>query len=189
MRILSTSITTAIGASVTAPGYLVQIDATDGTLRYCTRGTVDYQGSAWIGGADVESQGAEWSVGLPNHESAASALALSDDLNQARVRIWYWVEGGGNVAALVDDASHALLIDGTHGLIIESDADAVLLFDGSVNAASEIGLARVRFSLSAGGLGSRYQPSDVIAPPTFNHLIQPGTRVVWGENTYHLEPA
>jgi hypothetical protein len=189
MRALSASVSAALTGVVTAPGYLVQIDADAGTLRYSTRGTVDYAGQAWLGGADVESDGAEWSVSLPNNENAASALALGDDINDARVRIWYWVEGGGNVAADIDDAGNTLLIDGSYRLIIESGADTVPLFDGVINAASEIALERVTFALSSGSLGRRFQPDQVLIPPLLNHLPQPGTAIVWGDTTYYLEPA
>lgn len=91
-RALDSGLESAIARAGTAPGWLIEI-ATTPRLRYSTRGTLDYGGYTWTGGATLDGAGASGldsgaRLGLPNTDNAASALALTELVRDVPVTVW-----------------------------------------------------------------------------------------------------
>lgn len=163
-RTLDSDALAALADPVTAPGYLIAITSTAGqVLRYSTRGTIEHDGQTWIGGGRIVRQSpTDWDVAMPNHDNAASALALGSELDHATANVWAYLGQA-------------------------TPPQAILLFEGYVNEVLRITAATVEFSLAAVTLGRSWLPDILLAPPLLNHLPPPGTAISWGGKTYYLE--
>lgn len=151
----------AAQADLIRPGFLCEIaHLTLGTLRYSTRGELDFGSVTWYGGADVAPEGdGRWSLGLPNTDNTASALALSDALYDAAVRVWSY------------DNGHATLV-----------------YTGHVGEVASIGTVACEFALQPAADALAMLPATLIGPPLLNHAPSPGARYTWGGQDYILEP-
>lgn len=164
-RSLSQTITSVLSASISAPGYLVELTIGGASLRYSSRGDLTWDGYTWQGGARVSSSSAaDWTLGLTNHDNAASAIVLASDIDNTQVRIWSYVGQA-------------------------DPPDAVLVFEGAIDRLSSITLERVEVTLSAASPGRSWLPDAILAPPLLNYLPVPGTTITWGDQRYILEPA
>jgi hypothetical protein len=169
-RTLDANTETLIARRSTEPGWLIQIDAATGTLRYCTRGTLSYGGYTWTGGAVLSGVEVSHDIGaavdleLPNTDNSASSLALSNALRDADVTIYALYEDSGT-----------------------SSAYATLLRALKVDGVDSISSTRVKFTLATiSGAASRV-PDIVIGPPLCNHIPPAGTTIRWGAVTVTLE--
>lgn len=163
-RTLDAGALAALDDPVTAPGYLIKITSTHReVLRYSTRGTLTHDSLTWFGGGKLSRQSpTDWNLLLPNSDNAASALALSNEIDQATVSVWSYL-------------GHA------------APPQAILLFEGYVNQVIRITTAAVEFSLAAVTLGRSWLPDIILAPPLLTHIPPPGTAIAWGGKIYYLE--
>lgn len=164
-RALDSAALTGLEDPVTAPGYLIAITAGAAVIRYSTRGALEFAGETWTGGGQVTRQSpTDWTLSLPNHDNLASALVLSDLVEQAQVEIW--------------------------AMLAQLDPQqAIPLFDGFINQITRITTTRVDIALTATSLGHSWLPDLILAPPLLNHMPPAGTAIAWGGKTYFLEPA
>ena len=162
-RTLDTEISDGIAAAVTIPGFLIQIEIDGDTLRYSTRGTIDYDGETWVEGAEVSHIGgtSKPKLVLDNADNAISVLILSDAFIDAPVSIFAF-----------------------YG---EAPTAAKLLFTGVVDGADDIGLLSSTLALTDAGADRSYQPNVVLGPPLCDHFAPPGTVISWGNVTVTLE--
>ena len=164
-RSLDSDALAAIAAPVTAPGYLIAITSGSATVRYSTRGALDYDGETWTGGGQVTRNGpTDWTLSLPNHDNLVSALVLGDFLDQAEVAIWSYL---GN----------------------SDPIQAVSVFTGYINQVNRVTTTRVEISLMAVSLGRSWLPDVILAPPLLNHMPPARTAISWGGSIYYLEPS
>lgn len=153
------TIAAAIALTVTEPGYLVYLGF-DTPLRHSTRETLTWDSETWTGalGTRVASVNEQSAtVELRNTDLSASAIVLNTTLADKACQIYQLYDG-----------------------------DAVLLFDGFIDACPEIGN---RVVLTATALASaRRVPNKYIAYPVFRWLTPPGTQIKWGAQTVTLSP-
>jgi hypothetical protein len=169
MRTLSAALLSAVGATVTRPGWLVRIEfATPAT--WSSIGTVDWLGATWAGrqmrisglSADASASSAG-RLEVTNIDDGAAALILAEGIADRRIRIW------------------ACYADAT------ADADVVLVFDGVGDDAS-LDERSASITLSAASTRTLYAPRRWISPGTgFNHLQPVGTKIRLGSQPYILE--
>ena len=149
----------AIALPVTEPGYLVFLGF-DSELRHSTRATLTWGGHSWTGGLGTRVLSVseqEATVELANSDLSASALVLNTTLADRACAIYKLYNG-----------------------------DAVLLFDGILDACPMIG---DRVQLTAKALASAKRvPAKYIAYPAFKWLTPPGTQVKWGAQAVTLSP-
>lgn len=153
------TIAAAIALPVTEPGYLVYLGF-DTPMRHSTRATLTWGGYSWTGGLGTRvvavSEQAA-TIDLRNSDLSASAIVLNVTLADKPCAIYKLYNG-----------------------------DAVLLFQGFIDACPEIG-DRVR--LTAKALASaRKVPNTYISYPSFKWLTPPGTQVKWGNQAVTLSP-
>lgn len=168
MKTLTSALLAEVGASVTRPGYLIQLGYSS-TLYLSTMGDVSYAGNAWSG-VDVKvsgvsadgSGGNKASLTLGNTDGGYGALVLN--------------EGASDIPVLIL-ACYA----GAPG-------DSVLVFEGTTDGA-EIDAEKVTMTLAAQKNNTLYCPRVFISKPTFNFLQPVGTQIVWGFETFVLERA
>jgi hypothetical protein len=167
MRSLTSAQQAAVSATVTTPGYLVEI-AFSTVLRLSSRGDQTWGGYTWTGGRLGKTSGLtadargeqRGRVELINSDLAYSALVLSEGVSDRRCRIWQF-----------------------YG---DNPADATLVLDGVVDDA-DIAPDRVTLSIVGESLRTAMFPRRIIGPGTgFNHLRPSGTKITWGGQTYVL---
>ncbi|MBP6735035.1 MAG: hypothetical protein KA142_10175 [Chromatiaceae bacterium] len=162
-RILSDVALAAVAAQVTAPGYLVAFTSGAAILRYSSRGELSYNGQTWLGGASIKRQSpTDWTLTMPNTDNAASAIVLSDALEQATVSVWAYLANAVPV-------------------------ESILLFTGYVNQVTRVTTQFVEMSLASVSLGRSRLPDIILAPPLLNYMPPPGTSIAWGGKIYYLE--
>ena len=158
-RTLSGTISTAIALPVTEPGYLVYLGF-DTPIRHSTRATLTWGGYSWTGGLGTRVPSvseSEASIELQNSDLSASAIVLNVTLADKPCAIYKLYNG-----------------------------DAVLLFQGYIDACPDIGN---RVLLTAKAIATaRKVPNKYIAYPAFKWLTPPGTAVKWGNQAVTLGP-
>jgi len=161
-RSLPTALATAVGQPVTQPGYLIQLDSAT-PIRLSTRGTVLYDGQWFLQGAAVsglsQSAASTPTVTIPNDDNSGSALLLGDRLIDVRARIWGYDAGAPD--------------------------DTILLFDGVIDGASDIGPLTCSIQLAQTSRARGRYPNLVIAPPLCNYITPAGT-VFYIQQVPHL---
>jgi len=165
-RSLPATLASAIGQPVTRPGYLIQLDSAT-PIRFSTRGTVLYDGQWWLEGAAVsglsQSAASAPTVTIPNQDNSGSALLLGDRLIDVRARIWAYDAGAPD--------------------------DAILLFDGVIDGAGDIGPLTCSIQLAQTSHARGRYPNLVIAPPLCNYITPAGTQfTLAGEPVLVLDP-
>lgn len=171
MKTLSSSTSNAVAATVTKPGYLVQIDTTP-VIRLSSRGTQSWDDEAWTGGRILRSSistlaGGEQKAALElvNSDLAYSALALGSILSDIPVRMWKFYADNPAVG------------------------DPVQVFEGVIDGV-EITSDSVRFDLVSENARVLSSPRRFIGPSTgFNNLRPAGTKFTWNGQVYVLERA
>lgn len=93
LRTLTSPLVYEIEKHITAPGWLIEIEASPSYLRYSTRGTIDWGGYTWSGGATLSGISelgikGQVQITLPNIDNAATAIALSNTLRDVNVNIY-----------------------------------------------------------------------------------------------------
>ena len=170
-RTLTGTVTTAVGAAVTRPGYLVQIDFTS-PLRLSSRGDVSWNSLSW-GAWDVRITGLaidgaasaqDGSLVLGNTDYTVGALVLGEGIAGRAVNVWKIY---GETPALTDPV---LVFSGV------ADGAAINPDGGDVT----IGLQQ------AGGV-TLYCPRTYINRASgFSWIPADGTLIQWNGETFRL---
>ena len=171
MRTLSAALLAELGATVTRPGYLIDI-AFSVPLRLSTIGDVIFDGASYVA-ADATVSGVAWDAGggqrgrlvLGNADLAIGTLVLDEGIADRGIVITAVYAG-------------ALAV-----------ADAVVVFDGVGDTASiDPGSGKVSIELAQQGRRTTYCPRRTISAATgFRHLQPAGTRIAFGGEIYTLE--
>lgn len=169
MRDLSERLQSEIAQVVTRPVYLVELSFSV-PLYLSTGGLVAWNGQDWLpSGATVESLhelpggSITGRLTLANSDRAMGALVLGEGVRDRACRVWQ-IYGGAPY----------------------DSGDAVLRFDGAMDAVEEIG-DRVVIALVSAGMSLAWAPRLFWAPPMCNHLPPPGTVLLWNGEKYELE--
>ena len=167
MRTVSSPTGTEIAKTDTAPAYLVAINYDSGTVRYCTRGTVTWDGVSWAGaGLVVEPPTDAQPSGrlvFTDPDYLVHALIFSGAFKARQVDIWaFW----GSALAAADPVHIARCTT--------AGAD-------SAQGKRTIGLARQK--------SAQLQcPRQIIGPAIgVNHLAAPGEQIAWGGRILELD--
>lgn len=170
MRTTTSKIDTAVAGPGLRPAYLVEIGFTT-KLRFCTRTSADWNGFLWahggvqVGQITTGAGGAKSAtVTLPNNAFAFSQIVLAESAAGKALKIW----------KLFGEPPYAT-------------ADAALVFDGIIDEVPEM-VERVVLNASSRTARAAFAPSITIGPPFFNFLPRPGQTIVWGGETYELQP-
>lgn len=168
MRTLTTALTTALGAAVQRPAWLVEIGLTS-TLRLSSFGTVSWDSQTWtaadvnVASLKVGALKISGSIVFGNADDTYGAIALTEGFTDKRIRIWGYDAGA-----------------------ISATADAVLVAD-AVGAGAEIGPTSVRVGLRD-ACEYKVGPRAVITPAYgFNTLLPAGRTITINGTAYTLE--
>lgn len=172
-RTLSTGMGSAVDATITTPGYLLEIEFSTPT-RLCTRGDLTVLGNDWTGwgfslsgfGIDATSAKQTGTISISNRDNDISTLILEEGISDRAVRIWKFYT----------DAP--------------SDDDPVLIFDG-VGAQSDIDTAsgQIKITLRQARDAVQFAPAHYItAEQGFSMLPPAGTIITVGSTSFILEP-
>lgn len=171
MRTLSSNTATETARPITRPMHLVHIVTDTVTYRWCSSNTVTFDGQTWTGNGvavtalrNLAGGGMEGQISLPNIDGAGAAVALNNDLIDKACRIY------------------ELYGDGPYNV-----ADAVVIFDGVCDAASDIGDERVIIDITSAARNRELSPR-MLWNLFCNHMPAPGTVIAWAGERYTLEP-
>lgn len=170
MKALTPALLAELGASVTRPGYLVQLGYSS-PLYLSTLGDISYAGQAWsdasvkLSGISADGAAAnKASLTLGNTDGAYGALVLNEGACDIEVVVWACYAGATALG------------------------DIVQVFAGATDGA-DIDADKVTLQLVAQKNRTLYCPRVFISKPTFNFLQPAGTKIVAGNETYTLERA
>ena len=168
-RSLSSPTSAAVGAVVTRPAYLIQINWST-VSRLTTGATLDWNGYTWSS-EDVDLSGLQWgneglkgaTLRLGNNDQRYSALVLNEGVADVAVAVYAY-----------DQAATAT-------------GDPVKVFSG-VGGKVDLDDDRVTIALRATKSRALTCPRTRISPANgFNHLPPRGTVIMWGAQRYVLE--
>lgn len=170
-RTLSTGVLDQVDDTTTHPYFLVFLDFAVASYL-STRQAVTWNSQAWAAsGVNVISvtpggtnNAASAVISLPNLDNSAAAIVLNEDIADKAAKI-YVAYGNGDPGA----------------------SDPVLIFDGVMDAATDIADDRVVIALAEIGTSGAWVPTVVLAPPLLNHMPPPATVITWGTERYVLE--
>lgn len=171
-RTTTTAFNNALDATVTAVGYLVEIDfggSPTEILRWCDLGDQTYAGYTWTG-VDMRVQGfravieglgsGSLTLEVQNLDNAMSQYVLANLAYTTTVRVWQIARGVGSP----DDAPQL----------------ADMVSDGA-----EIGLDFVKMKLLPRFSRYAYAPRKrVDASNGLSYAMRPGTQINWGGEVY-----
>ena len=167
MRSLSTALSTALGAPVQQPAFLVEVGFAS-PRRWSSFATVTWNGFAWtredvaIDGLQVDALSVRGTLRVGNADDAIGALVLAEDIADKTIKVWGY-----------DAAATAL-------------ADVVMLCD-AVGAAATIDEQRVQISLRA-ACEFMLAPRTFVGPATgFNGLLPAGATLKINGLDFKLE--
>ena len=165
------SLAATLAQPITQPQYLIEVLFQSLTLRYSTRGTVEWNSQSWLGEAGAEvanitknkdgSQTAR--ITLPNQSLAISAIVLNEAIADQPVRIWKAYGEGTITSAYVTQ-----------------------VFEGVIDSAPAIG-ERVELNLISENVFNQFSPRLRCGPPLMNYIPPTGTIIKWGGDIYELE--
>ncbi|MEG1971121.1 MAG: hypothetical protein RR101_13505 [Burkholderiaceae bacterium] len=167
MRTLTAALTSALGAPVTRPAFLVQIDFST-PRRWSTWANV-MRGADWFYASDVRIEGLQVEAGrvrgslvVGNLDNVIGALVLNEGVSDRRIRVWG------------DDAG------------ADTAADLVLLAD-AVGGAAQIAPAQVAIALRA-NTEFLVAPRLLVGPAAgINTLVPAGAVIKIAGVEYRLE--
>lgn len=150
---LSASTATAIAADVTKPVFLVQINFS--TILYLSTGRqISWNSQTWVeGSVNVEINGRDAMLTLPNADNAYSAIVYDEGIKDVQIKIW--------------QCYHEM----------PAADDPVLIYCGNMSAATSVNNANVIISCRPDSSGNLQLPNIVCAPPLMNHLVAAGTKI------------
>jgi hypothetical protein len=169
MRTLNGALTTAYGAAVQKPAWLVELTLTQ-TYRYCSHAQVTWNSQTWlqmdvdVSGLQVGAMSVTGSLVFGNADDAFGALALNEGFVDKRIRIWGY------------DAS-----------IASPTVDTPVLLCDAVGGAVDIGADRVRVALRD---STEYliAPRAIVAPEFgFTKLLQSGSTLTINGITFTIQ--
>lgn len=169
MRTLSPSAQTAVEKTVTTPIVLVEIGFST-PVRFSSSGDLPWNGQDWEGGrlangsvnlSPAKAGSHQGSLSLANHDSAISALILTEGGSGKAVKVWY-----------------------LYGSPPYATADAIQVFDGVIDGAQMGDIAQLAI-LSSGMV--KWTPRLPYTFDRLSHMIKPGTEISWGGEKYILK--
>lgn len=171
LRAISSALNTAIGQSVTRPGYLVALAFDGEIVRLSSRGTVSWGGFTWLARnldvAGLASDGSGNVAGelrIGNDDNAMSALVLGEGIAGRAVTIYKFY---GETPA----------------------ADEVEEIFAGQGDETGLNLALVSIRLLSDSSTRVLVPRGRITPASgFHHLTPPGTVLTWNGEKITLEP-
>lgn len=172
-RTLTGAMTTAVGAPVTLPGYLVKIDFA-AAVRLSSRGDVSWSSSTWAAwdvritglGIDGAKSSQTGRLILGNTDYTIGAMALSEGVAGRPVNVWkFYTEA-------------------------PAAGDPVLVFSGVADGMTcEPDSGTVTLDLQQSGGATLYCPRTYINRASGHSFVPAvGTLVHWNGETYRLEP-
>jgi hypothetical protein len=170
MRTLAGSTNSGVTATVTLPGYLIQI-AFATTLRLSTRGTLTWNSQTWtaadvrLSGLSVDSSRSSLNgeLAIGNADLAIGAQVLSEGVSGRAVIVWAFY---GESPAL---------------------ADPVKVFEGVANEAAIPEVGPVRISLQQASGTTLFCPRTYLtAANGFSFLPTEGQIITWNGETIRL---
>ena len=162
-RTVSATITTATAAAVTTPVYLIRMGWTT-ERRICTWDqNITWNSETWTAsGASIEGLKAEGGrLVLPNGDGDPWLALVHSELALDRT---------------VQVYEHHTYRD-----VSPNTTDAVLLFSGRMDSV-RIKDIQIEIDLIEGRKNKGFPPGS-LGPPTYNWLLPPGTRLIWGPDT------
>lgn len=169
---LPAALVTELGKTVTTPFNLVEIGFSS-TLRYSTRGDVEYNSYSWIDSGlrvrRISQQGARGrsvQIEFSNHNNAFSTLIIAQGIRERSCKIW---------------TAYGTTIDP-----VPSD-QVTLVFDGFLVEINEISEEKVTVSAHTMTEEVVDLPRYRIAPPEVNHAPLSGTKIKWNDETIVIE--
>lgn len=172
MRTPSTATNTAIGQTVTTPGYLIYLDVGAG-YRYSTRGTVTWDSQTWTAG-DVEPSGMAIDVSSPTASASLrfagsmgwATIARANTIPGSQISIWKFY-GDSNPGA----------------------SDPIMLYDGVGDDVQISDSGEVAITLTQPGGATLYVPRTYMTPGNgFNSLPRDGQLVTFNGEQVRLRP-
>jgi hypothetical protein len=153
---LAPALSAELSRTVTAPGYLIQIDLPGVTLRYSTRGAQTFDGQQWNPAAWIYREG---QLSLPGGDPNVAAVFLSHDVYNRRVQVWMF-----------------------YGDAVTPDT-ARQLFDGVIDGMPSI-VDGITLRLWQSSASTLYAPRGIInAQNGFSVLPAPGLKFDWNGTT------
>lgn len=171
MRTLSSTTSTETAKPITRPIHLVEIVTNTVTYRWSSSNDVTYNSATYTGNGvsvsalrNLAGGGQEGQITLPNIDGAAAALVLSADIADKACRI-YELSGDGPYSV----------------------GDAVLLFEGVCDCASDINDERVTIDITSAARNMEQTPR-ILWNLFCHHMPAAGTVIAWAGERYTLEP-
>lgn len=171
MRTLSSGTTSAVAATVTTPGYLIQIEFA-APAHFCSRGSVVWDSTTWVGydvriaGLDVD--GSKSSAGgtltFNNADLTMSAFILAEGVSGRPVRIWKFY----GESATLDLAA------------------PVLIFSGICDTATIDDQGRAAIAVEQASRTTYCPRSYINAANGFNFVPAENQLLTWGNDTVRL---
>jgi hypothetical protein len=166
-RPVSAGLLAAAGAGVTTPAYLVEIVWPTLSTHLCTYGTVDWNGSTWIGGGlevgSFNDTGLPQRLVLADPDYSYRTLVLADGIRDRRINIWL-----ADLSALGAD-------------------DPVPVFAGYADQV-DIAAGRVTVTLDRATSSRQFTPRERIGPAIgVNFMAPPGFVLSWGTTKITFE--
>lgn len=159
MKTVSSSLQAKLGAVVTQPGYLVELQFST-LIRYSSRGDVTWNGNIFANyDVKVDSRqinakgGAECRISIGNSDLTFSALMLNEDPQDKPVRVWKFYEGATFVA------------------------DPIEVFSGVVDSV-DFAHDAVSLNLSQGNAGTMFIPKGRITREAGFLRLSPAGRII-----------
>jgi hypothetical protein len=169
MRTLHSSLTSAYGAAVQKPAWLVELSLTQ-TYYYCSHEQVTWNGQTWlkmdvdVSGLRVGSMSVSGSLVFGNADDAFGAVALGEGFVDKRIRVW-----------------------GYDATIASPTVDTPVLLCDAVGGAVEISADRVRVTMRD---ATEYliAPRGIVAPEFgFRQLLQSGRTLTINGITFTIQ--
>ena len=166
-RSLSGSLTSALAAQLTKPGYLVFIGWTGNNKYLCSRGDTTWNGNTYIG-FGVIPNGLEWrgsaeqtgTLRINNSAGEYSVMALADGVADVPIKVWIF------------DASAVAL------------GDPVQVFDG-VGDSCDIGPESITIKVTSKRSRALFAPRAYINQASGWSIVPPdGRSIEWGGERY-----
>lgn len=167
MRTISSALNTALGKTVTQPGWLVFVNWPT-PVRLSSLGTVTYGGQTFsaanvdVSNLRMDGMKVSGSISLGNADNGYGSLVLTYGIAGTQIKVW-----------------------GFDGDAVASDDDFVFMAD-AVGGKSKINLDKVAIDLRD-STAFVYSPRTYVTAPTFTYLIPAGTILKINDQTFKVE--
>lgn len=169
MRTDVSAATLAIVANnATQPVYFVEIVWATFSSKFCTFGTLDWNGSTWLGSglvvANFDDSGRPTQITISDFDFAIRTLVLTQGIRDRRINLW-------------------------HGYATTLGALDPVQLPVSYGDACDIAGGKVVINLGGKAGGREFTPRELIGPRIgVNFTAPPGTKIPWGSSFIVLTP-